>query len=208
MDPLTGTLMGAGMSGIGGLLGGLLSRRRNQPSILPTVQRGIPGFSAYEMPGGTISAQLPRFTQTQQAGLEQLLKQGLSGLQQLPSADFGPIRKAAERQFQEQIVPGIAERFTGQGAQRSSAFTQALGSAGAGLSERLAGLEQEFNMNQRAQQQNLLMNLLGLGLGPRFQQEFIGGQPGFGAQFLGTLAPVLGQGISSLGLLSLMKYLQ
>jgi len=208
MDPLTGTLMGAGISGIGGLLGGLLSRRRNQSSTLPMIQRGMPGFSAYEMPGGTLAAQLPRFTQPQQAGLEQLLQQGLSRLQQLPSADFGPIRKSAERHFQEQIVPGIAERFTGRGAQRSSAFTQALGSAGAGLSERLAGLEQEFNMNQGAQQQNLLMNLLGIGLQPQFQQEFIAGQPGFGAQFLGSLAPGLGQGISSLGLLSLMKYLQ
>lgn len=200
--------MGMGISGLGGLLGGLLSGRRNQSPMTPTVQRGIPGFSAYELPGGTLAAQLPRFTRPQQAGLDQLLQQGLQGLQQLPSAEFGPIRQMAERQFQEQTIPGIAERFTGQGAQRSSAFTQALGSAGAGLQERLAGLEQEFNMNQRNQQIGLLMNLLGMGLTPQFQQEFIAGQPGMGAQFAGGLAPGIGQGIGSLGLLKLMKYLE
>lgn len=45
------------------------------------------------------------------------------------------------RQFREQIVPEIAERFTGPDAQRSSAFQQAMGGAGAGLAENLASLK-------------------------------------------------------------------
>jgi hypothetical protein len=44
------------------------------------------------------------------------------------------------REFQEQTVPGIAERFTGLDAQRSSAFQQTMGQAGASLMERLASL--------------------------------------------------------------------
>jgi hypothetical protein len=53
------------------------------------------------------------------------------------------------RQFNEQIVPGLAERFTGK--QSGSAFQQALGSAGSGLMERLAALRGGLGM-QAAQQ--------------------------------------------------------
>ena len=44
------------------------------------------------------------------------------------------------REFEEKIIPGLAERFAGMGAgsQSSSAFEQALGSSGADLSEREA----------------------------------------------------------------------
>lgn len=51
------------------------------------------------------------------------------------------------REFEEQTLPGIAERFAGAGALSSSGFGQALSSAGAGLQERLAqlraGLQQQ-----------------------------------------------------------------
>ncbi len=43
-------------------------------------------------------------------------------------------------QFQEQILPQIAERFAGAGALSSSGFGQALGGAGAGLQAKLAEL--------------------------------------------------------------------
>jgi hypothetical protein len=49
------------------------------------------------------------------------------------------------QQFNEQILPGIAERFAGAGAMggglSSSGFAQALGGAGAGLQAQLAGLK-------------------------------------------------------------------
>lgn len=46
------------------------------------------------------------------------------------------------REFWERTIPGLAEKFSGvgAGAQSSSAFTQSLGQAGAGLSENLASL--------------------------------------------------------------------
>jgi hypothetical protein len=115
-------------------------------------------------------AQLQRFTPEQQMALSQMLQQGLGGLQQLPQAEFGPLRQQAMSQFQEDIVPGIAERFTagGTGSQRSSAFQQAMGGAGAGLSERLAAMEQGFNERRRGSEMNRLMSMLKMGLQPQF----------------------------------------
>lgn len=66
-----------------------------------------------------------------------------------------------KRQFEEQTIPDIAERFSGQGAQRSSAFGQALSSAGAGLQENLAYLKagrQDQSMQQLFQ---MIQGLLG-----------------------------------------------
>lgn len=44
------------------------------------------------------------------------------------------------RQFNEEIVPGVAERFSQYDAQDSSAFNQSMGQAASSLSERLAAL--------------------------------------------------------------------
>ena len=44
------------------------------------------------------------------------------------------------RQFNEQTIPGLSERFAGLGAGSSSAFQNALGQAGAGLQEQLASI--------------------------------------------------------------------
>lgn len=85
----------------------------------------------------------------------------------------------AMRQFNEQIVPGIAERFSGMGAQNSSAFQQTMGQAGSGLSERLAAMRAGLGMDaaqqlygysqlpgqQKLQEQNLTNQRMGLALG-------------------------------------------
>lgn len=56
------------------------------------------------------------------------------------------------REFEEQTIPNLAERFAGFGAQggalSSSGFGQALGAAGAGLQEKLAYLKE--NLRQSA----------------------------------------------------------
>lgn len=66
------------------------------------------------------------------------LQQLLSGSPEATKAFEAPYM----RQFNEQIIPQLAERFTGAGAgaQSSSAFQQALGQSGADLTERLASL--------------------------------------------------------------------
>jgi hypothetical protein len=117
--------------------------------------------------------QLPTVTPGQ-AGIKgaagnQALKtlQGLGGGQ----FNFEPIAQQARTQFQQQTVPGLAERFTslGGGAQRSSAFQGALGQAGAGLEQGLAALQSQYGLKQQGLQQQLLKMLLSTSLSPEFQ---------------------------------------
>jgi len=91
------------------------------------------------------------------------------------------------RQYEEQVIPGLAERFSGLNAQSSSAFGQALGQAGAGLTENLASLRE----NIRSQALGQLTNLGQLGLGQRFENLGIARDPGL----LGAMAPGIGKGI-------------
>lgn len=138
------------------------------------------------MPAGyhTVSTQNPE----QQAGFSQLMQQllqqlqgtqnlfgqGSSFLQNLLSGSpesTQAFEAPIMRQFNEQIIPGIAERFTGMGAgaQRSGAFQRALSGAGTGLAENLAALRGNMQLQALPQalgysQQPLsgLENLLGM----------------------------------------------
>lgn len=115
----------------------------------------------------------------QQMQLQQQLLSGLQGgqsnipgfewLQQLLSNDpeaFAAYEAPAMRQFQQEIVPGIAERFSGlgMGAQNSSAFQQQLASAGSRLSQDLAA--QRAGLRQGALGQ--LQGLYGQAMQPSF----------------------------------------
>lgn len=149
--------------------------------------------------------QIQNFNPQQQQALAQLLSQGLGGLgglqnqyqqqmgqqQQLP--EFGQIASNATRRFQQEIVPGIAERFNALGAGRSGALQGALYGAGANLASNLGAQESQFglqraqlgqqqqglNLQNLGQQSNLFQNLAGLGLQPQFQNQFRPSQPGF-----------------------------
>lgn len=127
----------------------------------------------------SLLSQILSSLQGQSSNIQQspLFQQGSSYLSNLLSGS--PEATAAfeapyMRQFNEQIVPGLAERFSGlgSGAQSSSAFSQALGAAGAGLSENLAALRSALQMQAVPQalgySQQPVSNLLGfsnLGLG-------------------------------------------
>jgi len=102
------------------------------------------------------------------------------------------------RQFQEQTVPGLAERFAGMGAgaQSGSGFAQALSSAGAGLSENLAA--QRANLRQNALSQMLGLSQLGLGT-KAFENMQIPGSQGL----VGQIAPFIGAG-ATMGMGSLL----
>jgi len=119
--------------------------------------------------------QVQKFTEAQQSGIDQALQQALSGLQQPLGAGFAPIAQQARTQFEEQTVPSLAERFTAMGGQRSSAFPQALGQAGAGLEQGLAAQQAQFGLQERG----LLQQLLGTGLTPEFDTIRFKPQPGF-----------------------------
>ena len=141
-------------------------------------------------PGG--DRQTQRFTPGQQQGLDQILQQALQGLQG-NQFDFAPIEQQARSGFAQKTIPSITERFTsmGEGGQGSSAFQGALGRAGAGLEENIAGMKQQYGLQQQGQ----LQNLLSMGMTPQFKTSYMQSQPGMlqqGAQMLPQLIKLLG----------------
>jgi hypothetical protein len=164
---------------LGGILGGTgvygagydkFKESRGQGGIIDQI---------FGSPGGIERAQ--NFTPQQMSALEQALS-GLTGpggaleyymniLGNNPEA-FAALEAPMMRQFNEQIVPGLAERFSAVGGQRSSAFPQALSQAGADLSERLSAQRHQLR-GQAAS------NLLNTGLGARpYENIYMQGSPG------------------------------
>lgn len=156
--------------------------------------------------------QVPTGTQGQQDLIQQLIQglmgggtgggplgAGLGNLQGILSGDpkaFEAFAAPARRQFQEQTIPGIAERFSGQGAQSSSAFGQQLGAAGAGLEESLSA--QRAALQSQALSQ--LQGLLGQAGQSQFQTFEQQAQPGFLQSLLSALGQIGGQvGSTALG---------
>lgn len=91
-------------------------------------------------------------------------------------------------QFQEQTLPGIAERFAGAGALSSSGFGQALGGAGAGLQSQLAQLFAQLQSQAAGQQTNQYNQLAQQGLGhQQFAYQQQPGSAGFLGPFLGAI---------------------
>lgn len=145
--------------------------------------------------------QFQRYTPQQQDVLNQLLSAGSQSIPQQtqflqsllsPGSEAEQAFAApAFREFNEKIIPSIAERFTrdfGEGSGRSSAFGQQLGQAGAGLAENLAALRAQLAF----QGIGGLQNLLGTGLSQQFDTVQRAAQPGlFGifAQGLAQQAP-------------------
>ena len=124
--------------------------------------------------------QVSRFTPEQEQALSKLLNMGMGQIEN-PTQGFQPIADRARSRFEQQTIPSIAERFTsmGQGAQRSSDFTGALGSAASGLEESLAALESDYGMKNKM----FGSQLAGMGLTPQF--ETIRTEPSLG--MLGSL---------------------
>ncbi len=181
--PGVGTAVGAGAGGLLGLLGGIGSDDKNNT------------FAGY----GSQNQQVPTRSPQQLALMNQLGQMGLQGIQNSQNG-FAPIAQQARTNFAQQTIPGIAERFSALGAQNSSAFGQQLGAAGAGLNEGLAGLESQYNQGQ----QGLYQNLLGLGLGEQFQNQYHPAEAGLNQQIPGLLlqhGPQLLKVLSELGYL-------
>lgn len=130
--------------------------------------------------GGQLK-QVPTMTKEQKGFLSQIFQQ-LGGMQ-APGGTYGLAQQRLQeqlmggneaynafaapylRQFQEEIVPGLAERFAGAGALSSSGFAQALGGAGAGLQERLASLRAQQQQGAIGSALGLYTNLAGKALG-------------------------------------------
>jgi len=128
------------------------------------------GKSGKSFPVQTMTGEQSDLLKQLLSGLSGPLSSGLGNLQALLGGGeeaYKAYEAPAMRQFNEQIIPGIAARFSGlgAGAQGSSAFPQALSQAGASLSENLAA--QRAGLQSQALSQ--LLGFLGQGLG---QQSF------------------------------------
>lgn len=128
--------------------------------------------------------QVNRFNPQQMSALQQLLGQGLQGMQN-PYQGFQPIEDQARTNFAQQTVPSIAERFTAMGNSASSSplFASQLGQAGAGLEGNLAAMKSQYGMQNQSQ----LMQLLSMALQPQFENYMQPGQGGFAQPVLQAL---------------------
>ena len=93
------------------------------------------------------------------------------------------------QQFQDRVLPGIAERFAGHGALSSSGFGQAIGGATSDFQSQLAQMFSQMQGQAAGRQQNQFANLSGLGLNySPFAYHEQQGMQGFLAPFLTALA--------------------
>lgn len=116
-----------------------------------------------------------RFTPEQQSAMQSLLQGSMGQLGREPFS-FDPIEQRAREDFAKKTIPGIAERFTQVGAQRSSAFPQLLSQSGKDLETELAAMRSDYNDRR----QHHLRALLGLGLTPQYESTLFPGYPGTG----------------------------
>lgn len=200
MDPLTGALLIGGLSAAGGMLGSKSSRwSGTKPHLekfetLNKYQKHVlHNLLKHLNLGESEASQNPLF-QEGQSYLQSILSQNPEMMKQFEAPYM--------RQFNEEIVPGLAERFSEMGARNSSAFQQAMGQAGAGLSERLATMRANLGMNAAQQglgysqvpfMQQLQRATLGLGTSPFGYQGFEG-SPGMGQSILGGVGTGFGKG--------------
>lgn len=106
-------------------------------------------------------------------------------------ADYAAFAAPQMRQFNEQIIPDIAEQFAGMGSGglSSSGFRNAAVNAGTDLSERLGAIR--ANLRQSAAQGLQGIGQAGLG---SFSQNMVT-QPGTQG-FLSSIAPAIGNGLT------------
>lgn len=188
----------------------------------------VPVIAALISAGGTFAAnklgnkagqneQVSTLTGSQRSALDQALSglQGGGGIESAlkyfqdllsnnPDA-FKAFEAPAMRQFNEQIIPGIAERFsgTGAGAQSSGAFQRALGQAGASLSEQLQAMRAGLQGGAANSLTNILSNLLGA---RGFENLYHQGGPNAFGSFAGGLSSSINRALPSLTKYALNSY--
>lgn len=188
MDPVTIGLL-AGAAGLGLGAGSKFLEKKPSSKQYPTLSKEQIGFQnkLLEMLGGKGGLGEGSAFQSGQNYLQQLL----SGSPEAMETFERPYLK----QFEEQTVPGLAERFGGIGAQSSSAFQQALARAGTDLSENLASLRGGLQMQALPQALQYATSLIPGALHNRFNTGTLGGGPGALSQFLGPILGGFGGGV-------------
>lgn len=114
--------------------------------------------------------------------------------------DYERFAAPFKTQFEQQTLPGIAERFAGLGGglgggtMGSSGFAQALGGAGTQFQSNLANLYAQIQQQAAGQAMGQFNNLAGMGLGTRAFENIY--QPG-STGALGGMLSGLGQGLGT-----------
>lgn len=152
-----GSLIGA----VGSIAGGLFGRKKSQRSKTERVPIYSPEQMAFQS----------QMLENSKYGMNKSMEY-LNSIMNDDPATMGAFESPYKRQFEEQTIPGIAERFAGLNAQGSSAFGQSLSQAGAGLSENLAALRANLKGQAMAQ----LQQFAGIGLTPQYNTVYQPGQ--------------------------------
>ena len=108
--------------------------------------------------------------------LSQRIPQGIQNLN-LPGSqsNFAPIANEARRNFSQNTIPTLAERFAGLG-RNSSGLQQSLGGAAAHFESQLASAQAQHGLQEQSLQSNNLFNSLGAFLHPQFDYQIAPGQ--------------------------------
>lgn len=136
-----------------------LQQRSQQPRQGASFFRGAPGqWSQQDI-----------YNPQQMSAIQQIIQMAMGGLQN-PTQGFEPFAQSARQNLQENTLPGIAERFgmMGKGAASTGAFQGMLGRAASDLESQLAQGASQYGM----QNQQMMQNLLGMGLRPTFENVY------------------------------------
>lgn len=131
-----------------------------------------------------------------------LFQQSQSAISKMLSGDTSAIEDPLMRQYEQEILPGIAQRFGGAGAQGSSAYQNALAGAGGNLASQLGQLR--YGARQQGVQN--AQGMLGLQQqGQQFNQsQFLGAKP-FGYEQQAPKSTLLGT-LGKLGINAAANY--
>ena len=186
------------MSSLSSFLFGQPERIQQVSRLAPTQQ------GAFEKFGGALGqSEMP--TSLAQSPLYQSGSNYLQNLYSQSPDAFERFKAPYMRQFQQEVIPGIASRFAGMGTGgglSSSGFQQALARAGEGLSTNLASQLEGMKMNllpqlmgfaqsPMNQYQNLFASLMGIS---PFENIFRPATQGFLQQALSSGLQGLGMG--------------
>ncbi len=156
-------------------------------------------FNSTEAQPTSISTLTPQ----QQQLIDQLSPLVQGGLQNLnlpgQQSNFAPIANEARRNFSQNTIPGLAERFAGL-SRGSSGLEQTLGGASAQFESQLAAAQAQHGLQEQQLQSGNLMNLLGAGLSPQFDYGITPGQnSGVRNIWNATKGPLINAGLGALG---------
>ena len=130
-----------------------------------------------------------QLTPEQQKAQSEILQSGLKGLRE-PFEDspyFKGVEERARSDFNNKTLPGIAERFAGANALRSSAFTNSLRQGATDFDAQLAGLRGQYGLAQEANLQDRVRQ----GLTPQYKSQFRESGTGLTGNLLKTGLSVL-----------------